>query len=324
MNLYKEIGGYFQLELEKRKLPNHLEKCYFVNSGRTALELVLRQLEKISKIYIPYYSCDVILEPINRLNIEYQFYHIDEKLEIVDCIDLQEDEHILYTNYFGIKDNYVLGLDAKFGQQLIADCAQALFFDKAIKGSIIYSPRKFAGIPDGGIAAINNKTMNMSQYEKDVSCNRFSHLIKRIDLGANAGFPDFKNNADNLKGQAIKQISNLTFSMINTINFEHIKFTRVENFSYLHSQLKNTNQLKIDSFGEFSCPMVYPYLTNDNSLRKRLIDNKIFVATYWQNIFEWCKESELEYRLAKKIIPIPVDQRYGIEEMEYIISIIQK
>ena len=50
--------------------------------------------------------------------------------------------------------------------------------------------------------------------------------------------------------------------------------------------------------------------------------NKVFVACYWPNVLEWCAESDLEYKLAKQIIPIPIDQRYGVEEMEKIIRII--
>ena len=58
-------------------------------------------------------------------------------------------------------------------------------------------------------------------------------------------------------------------------------------------------------------------------LKKRLIDNKIFVATYWPNVLEWCKEDDIEYKLCKSIIPIPIDQRYGKEDMNRILEIIQ-
>jgi hypothetical protein len=57
-------------------------------------------------------------------------------------------------------------------------------------------------------------------------------------------------------------------------------------------------------------------------LRKKLIDKKIFVPTYWPNIFEWCDRKEFEYELAEKIMPLPIDQRYRSEDMRRILEAI--
>ena len=75
---------------------------------------------------------------------------------------------------------------------------------------------------------------------------------------------------------------------------------------------------------EDSVPMVYPYYTKDLSLRQKLIENKVFVATYWPNVKEWAKEGMVEYEMAEKLIPIPIDQRYGSEEMQVVCYIIAK
>jgi hypothetical protein len=69
--------------------------------------------------------------------------------------------------------------------------------------------------------------------------------------------------------------------------------------------------------------MAYPFWSEDENLRSRLIKNKVFVATYWPNIFEWCNESQLEYLLAKEIVPLPIDQRYGEEDMRRIVDVIK-
>ena len=70
----------------------------------------------------------------------------------------------------------------------------------------------------------------------------------------------------------------------------------------------------------FACPLVYPYFAEEETLKNKLIEKKIFVATYWPNVLEWCKEDTLEYQLANRIIAIPIDQRYGEKEMNYIIN----
>ena len=57
---------------------------------------------------------------------------------------------------------------------------------------------------------------------------------------------------------------------------------------------------------EDAVPMVYPYLTNDATLRQRLIDNRIYIATYWPNIKEWNHHNTLEYKLCDELIPLPL------------------
>jgi len=79
--------------------------------------------------------------------------------------------------------------------------------------------------------------------------------------------------------------------------------------------------LKLD-FDLSLIPMVYPYLSKKKDLRSKLIDNEVFVATYWPNILEACAIDSLEYNFAKNIIPLPIDQRYGKKEMESIVQLI--
>lgn len=72
------------------------------------------------------------------------------------------------------------------------------------------------------------------------------------------------------------------------------------------------------------CPLVYPYLTTDKKMKKRMIENKIFCATYWPNVFEWCKEESMEWTLADCLTSLPIDQRYDESDMQYILSVINK
>ena len=312
----KEIGGYFAFELsEKYNMPN--SDGIMLNSGRNALECILFNLGEIKKLYIPYFTCDVVLEPINKLGIIYSYYSINENLEIADNIELTDKEYILYTNYYGIKDSYIKDLSLKYNEKLIVDNAQALYAEHTL--NCIYSPRKFVGIPDGGIAFVNNN-IDEYQYDKDESYERCEHLLIRYDAGASAGYEIFRNNSRKLCNNPIRRISELTKTIINSIDFDIVRQKRLNNFAFLHNVLAEQNKLDIDSFGDFNCPMVYPYMTDDDTLKKRLIDNKIFVATYWPNVKEWCNSDMIEWQLTDKVIAIPIDQRYGEDDMKYIIN----
>lgn len=316
MNL--PIGGYFSLELPKYE--EYHKDSVKLNTGRNCLEYILR-IRRYRKVYIPYYTCEVILEPLKKLDIQYEFYHINPDLELADGIYLQQDEAILYTNYFGLKQRYIGTLSEKFGQQLIVDNTQA-FYAKPIKGiDTFYTCRKFFGVPDGAYLYVDKLLDN--DLKEDTSWRRMSFLTKRIDLGAEAGYADFQELGKSLVGQPIKKMSNLTERLMRSVDYGIVKKSRQDNFALLHEALKDTNQFDIDIDAD-AVPMVYPYLTDGENLRKHLIQNKIFVAKYWPNVLNWCKQSDIEYMLTSNTVCLPVDQRYGEEEMEYIISIISK
>lgn len=315
----KEIGGYFSLELPANvdNMPN--KNGILLNSCRNALELILRNIDTIKILYIPYYTCNVVLEPIKKLNINYSFYSINENLEIAQEINLQNNEYIIYTNYFGIKDRYIKYLNNKYKDNLIIDNAQALFAEPTKKCA--YSPRKYVGIADGGIAFIDRE-IDLSSYEQDISYERFNHLLIRRDTNASNGFAEFRTNDNKLVNNSIKTISKLTKDIIDSIDFISVKEKRIENFTFLHNNLKLINKLQIGDINDFKCPLVYPLLTDNVYLKKKLIENKIYVATYWPNVLEWCKKDDFEYYLTNQLIALPIDQRYGINEMKKILEII--
>lgn len=312
----KEIGGYFSLELHSSNQYIPAFEGIHLNTGRNSIEYILRSLKNVNKLLIPYYTCDSVLEPIEKLGIEYEFYSINIDLEIDSEIVLGEYDYLLYTNYFGIKDGYVGILNKKYGNRLIVDNAQALFAEPTVLCA--YSPRKFIGIPDGGMAFTADKPD--IQMEQSISYDICSHLLKRIDCGGNSAYTDFRANCKSLSRQPIKRMSRLTETILESVNLQEVISVRNNNFNYLHLRLHDTNKLKVPLAGTFACPMVYPYYVEKDDLRKKLIDSKIYVATYWPNVFDWCMNDSTEYKLAKYILPLPVDQRYGIEDMERIIE----
>lgn len=318
--IHEGIGGYFELELPDRGGFLH-DDGVLLNSGRNALEYVLRSLPDVRHLWIPYYSCDVILEPIKKLDIAFTFYRINDRLEIRDTIDLPVGSYLLYTNYFGIKDQYVQQLAGKFGIRLIVDNAQAWYTDPIPGISTIYSPRKFVGVPDGGIAYCRFE-IDLNQFEQDYSYDRCLHLLKRIDLGPSAGYQDFRESSNSLVGQPIRRMSRLTRRMLKSIDYDAVKQKRWEGFLKLDERLRMKNILTWVRECSFMCPMVYPFLT-DSPVRDRMIENNIFVATYWTTVLNRVKKDWLERVLVDNLFPLPCDQRYGTGEMERIIGIIE-
>ncbi|SMC40732.1 hypothetical protein [Moheibacter sediminis] len=312
----KAIGGYFELEIPFGKPLHGGGNCIELNSGRNCLEYILR-VKKYTKIYIPFYTCDAVLEPINKLDISFEFYDIDNNLEPIFNYNLIKDSEVfLYTNYFGIKDDFIKNKIQTISGNLVIDNAQA-FFSKPIENvDTFYSPRKFVGVSDGGILYSNKRLQG--NFKKDESHSRMSHLLKRIDLSAENGYSDFGENEASLEHQPIKQMSNLTKRILSGIDYEKIKEQRRSNFELLHQHLKTENLLKLELDMD-SVPLVYPFRTKNADIKNKLHSDKIYCATYWPNVAEWCNEDTNSYSLAREIVALPIDQRYCKEEMNKIL-----
>lgn len=312
----ESIGGYFSLELPRGK--EYHEDALRLNTGRNCLEYILLA-RGYKKLYIPYYTCDVILEPFKKLGVQYEYYHIDTHFEIRDRFALKEGDALLYTNYYGLKQRYVEQLVEKMGSRLIVDNTQA-FYAKPIPGiDTFYTCRKFFGVPDG--AYLYCEKVLDEDLEQDLSWERMNSLTKRLDLGAEAGYGDFREVSESLVGQPIKRMSNLTQRMMQGVDYQAVANRRRANYVQLQKALGTENNLELP-LEDDAVPMVYPYLVPEKGLREKLIGNKIFVARYWPNVLEWTSKDEIDYLLAYQMQPLPIDQRYGEEEMRKIIEII--
>ena len=314
----KAIGGYFNLELDSRGSFPHNDGI-LLNTGRNAIEYILRSLGNVTHVYVPYYTCIVVIEPLEKLGIEFSYYHIDKNLEIADQISVSKGEYVIYTNYFGIKDKYVQDLieSGIYKDHLIIDNAMAYYAPAWKDVPIAYCPRKFVGIPDGGIAYMNN---GIDVLEVDVSYDRVSHLIMRYDLDAEGGYQDFHVNEDGLMGLPIKRMSQFTQALMKSIDYEQVKSIRKRNFAILHKALGESNALCLPEPDTYECPLIYPYLCNDEGLKKYLISKRIYVATYWPNTYDWCKSGDWEWHLADCCLALPIDQRYDESDMLRIIE----
>lgn len=318
-----DIGGYFSLELPTNNATFLNSDGVLLNSGRNALEYIIGCISTIKCLWIPYYTCNVIMEPIRKTGIFYRYYHINEQLEIAEDLQLLPDEYLLITNYYGVKDQYVNSLIQKYGDRLIVDNAQA-YYSLPVDGiKTFYSPRKFVGVPDGGIAYVDHE-LDLAMYEKDLSYDRCEYLLKRIDLGSEEGYLDCKASNRKLSNQPIKKMSDLTQKILESIDWERIKTIRLKNFEILNTALSETNNLFISSAKTFACPMIYPYFTSNPMLKNKLIENRIWVATYWPHVISKCKEQDFEYKLTEQMVAIPMDQRYNEIDMERIINVIME
>lgn len=308
----KSIGGYFGLTCGDN--PLYYNDGIYLNSCRNALRYLIRTLG-IQKIHIPVFTCEVIKKAILSENCKVLSYNIDENFFPLQ--DIPKSDFILYNNYFGLTEDKVK-IVATIFPNLIVDNAQA-FYSHVTGRASIYSLRKFFGVPDGGI--LRGKDIPKLNLETSTSYEVMAHLLIRRDLGAEAGYSSFIKDEEIISHYPVLQISSLTLSLLGNIDYKKVRQRRIENFLQLK---ENLISLFPYSKNEEFVPLVFPLFIEDgNSLRNKLISNKVFCARYWPNVLDDKNSSSFEKNLAKNIISIPLDQRYGKKEMEYILELIQ-
>ncbi len=311
----KAIGGYIGLEL--RQGTHYHANALPLNTGRNCFEYILK-LRGYKHVLLPYYTCEVMLEPLRKLGISYSFYAIDPGLEPATLPVLHDKEAFVYTNYYGLKQHAVEQLAKHYGPRLIVDNSQAFFAPRINGIDTFYSARKFFGVADG--AYVYADTPLDIELPRDESCSRMSHLLTRIDTCAESGYGDYLLHEEQLCNQPIKSMSRLTEHILCSIDYEQVRQRRITNYMVLERALYGSNKLSLDA--SESVPMVYPYWTeNGNTLRDELRQQRIYIAKYWKNVLDW-NSPALEQSLANDLLALPVDQRYTPADIETIIPLI--
>lgn len=311
----KEIGGFFDLELNEGK--EYYDELIKLSSGRNSL-LYLFQAKNIRKVYIPYYCCDAFIEPIIQMNIPYEFYNINQDYFPILENEISDNEYLIYINYFGLNQKTCIGLSEKYNN-LIIDNTQAFFSSPLSNIDTFYSPRKFFGVPDGGYLKTNSK-LNKN-IPRSYSYDKCEHLLKRTDINANSSYNLFKKNEIKLNKEPLKRMSELTKKLLANINYKKVRSKRVENFKFLNYSLSHINELSFHNT-IINGPMIYPLLLKDNVLKQKLINKKIYIPTYWQEVLNRTKKNDFGNYLTRYLIALPIDQRYDEEDMKLIVDLV--
>lgn len=313
----KAIGGYISPGLlrDVDLKPNTIR----LNTGRNALECVLR-LRRYRVLYVPRYTCGVLREPLKNLGIEPRYYDIDPAFEpLFDTSSLSDEEGLLYTNYFGLKDDTIRRL-AITCPTLIVDQAQAFYAVTPAGVEAFDSARKFHAVPDGAHLTFHGSFEIV--LDQDSSSDRMEHLAEAGDQGVEAGYAAYLRNEAKLSELPARSMSRLTQALLSATDHQAVIARRRANHAILHEALRDLNELCIDPSSS-AVPFAYPFLSKKKELRNHLIRNKVFVPTYWPDLLGEVTPGSIEATFRDRLNCLPIDQRFGAVEMQKLIAIIQ-
>jgi hypothetical protein len=319
-----EIGSFIELQFPKgMEWYNHEANVARLNTGRSAIWHAFR-VTGCKAIWIPYYQCDSVRETFLSIGIEIKYYHIDFDFNPID-LKPADNEAVLLVNYYGVMSHSRMAELAKLTTHPIIDNCQG-FFCKPVEDAMnIYSCRKFVGVADGSYVIGKDADHFVDEYPQCYSSDTAVFLLMRIEYGCEGKSYEARIiNEHRIDKEPVMKMSKLTRTILDGICYEDICLKRRENFAIAHELLGNIN--KIDPtryYDQDTIPMVYPLVVEDDECIQRLFKAKHFQGRWWTYLTKEQPENSFEYWVSKNIIPLTIDQRYGREEIKYLVDIIR-
>ena len=304
-------------------------------TARAAVKLLVEALRPAT-VWLPSYICGVVIEASREPGVRVRFYTVDQALQIPsdDWVrQIQAGDLVIFADYFGFDTWGLHGAEAGArGAHIVEDACQAMLNKDFSPHSdyIIFSPRKFIGVPDGGILlAGKNVELPGADFPPApgqwlVRALRASILRSEFDRygGKRSWFKIFQSaEADGPMDPC--RMSDLAAAILRIVDWTTIKTRRRRNYDYLLSELGE--MAVFPNLPRDVVPLGFPIrLPNRDRVRRSLFNERIYPAVHWDIVDLVPAEFVSSHRLASEIMTLPSDQRYGRDDMKRMVSKIKR
>ena len=293
----------------------------FTPSARDGFRRILKQLNFTGNefLLLPSYigitdkEGSGVFDPVRGLNLKYDFYKVDNKLEfdyndIVKKAKERTIKAILVIHYFGfIRKNLdkLRSLCDKEKIILIEDCAHAMDSFYRTKNSspigkygdyAFYSIHKYLPTKDGGFYT----------YSKD----------KGVARAEDSG----------------EQISFETLYQAQIADYTTIRSKRIANYNYMLSLLQKSNKYYTVLYPNLPrgvVPLNLPIIIHNKKREKvyfKLIDNNVMVISSYYRMIEQIDKNKfpISYQISDSILNFPTHQDIEKKDILYMIEVFNK
>lgn len=334
----EEFGSFFNWD----------KNVLFLSLGREAFSIIAHNHSANKKVLLPMYTCQTVGAPFVELGWEFDTYSININLRI-NIQHLKEKLHVFkpgvvifhpyYGTFFTQEEIEAIREIKNSGVIVVVDYTQSIYCKEHIDHAdyVVGSLRKWFDSPDGGY--IYSRCQDISAYGS--LFENMSFVIPQIDSmylrgryfkTGDKGLKDISirlnKQAVSVAGKNIEPHALSIFGMNRLLNADVVTFgkIRLSNYVYLYNHLFQTGKVKFvyNDIGEVvSSPLYFPiYCENRVELQKRLAENSVYAPILWERPeFYTCSDESSSY-IYDHILVIPIDQRYGIDEMKRVCEII--
>jgi len=336
-----DIDTQANKNVRKKTGENHLweEACLF-RSGRDALRMLAKKLYPAhTRAFIPALSCVSMVSPFRQNGIGVVYYPLKRDFTAdYGFLDgrLRDGDIVVYMDYFGIptaraheERRHYFSRKKKQLDGLVTIDDRTHSLRRAAKANfsadyMLFSVRKWASFPDGGLL--------LSREPFAAACDPYDStyrdLKKRaMDLKSEylqTGNAQAKREFIRLFQQAeqglsaenrVIGMSEPSAQLLKTIDFAKVETQRRQNAGVLFRMLYEYSLLPEVLEG----PLFFPVMAeHQKAAQQYLAKNGIYCPVIWplqgdaRGVCGVCED------IAGRMLAVPCDQRYSIQEMEYI------
>lgn len=315
----REIGSEFHsVPFEDGQGINFPRCGTLVFSGRTAIAGILHQLSDVHTALLPSYCCDSMIAPFRDMGLDVNFYTVEWNNGLKIDVNKSADVY-LWCNYFGYRNEI-----PKISGIIIEDITHSLLSEKQYHEEsdfLVGSIRKWEPVNCGGYCSID---LEVERPSDEFVQNKMSAMeikneyLKDLDSTKKMQFLAMFEDSNRWLAEHYSDLSIDPWSkaFLSHVNVEKQRSVRRENARVLYEGLRGKVQFMF-SEQEMDCPLFVPIiLTNRDEVRAHLIKNEIYCPVHWPKP-EGCESNIYDIELS-----LICDQRYGIEDMRRIVSVV--
>ena len=337
LNKRKEIGSEFWF---KNDLPQPISERegVYVLSGRTAIDLIIQDIQKTRKIqnvYMPAWCCDSMLSPFIDKGINVNLYDIRLGNQLEYLVDESKYADIFYvTNYFGYNNTISPAVIKHFkakGSIIIYDRTHSfLMDDEGVEADYTFaSIRKWMDVIDGAIVkGVSGNSLKQCPYlsSRIMAMRMKQAFINGDDTIDKQVFLNLYNEfGHHLEGDYRDySMDDLSYAIYKAADISEMKVKRRENAAYLQ---QNLNLQFLAPLSEKACPLFVPVFFESKDhrdlIRKKLVEADIYCTVHWSKNQLITSEMEVN-RIFDTELSLICDQRYGLSDMQHAVEVLSR
>lgn len=305
-------------------------------NARSGLRFLVDRLEP-TQVWLPSYICDTVVSSLGPAVDRVRYFEMTGGLTIATgqwIEEVRSGDVVVMVAYFGFPiDNDLARRVRQRGAILVIDACQALLTCNLGEESdfYLYSPRKFLGVPDGGIL-VNRRGIELGPIELQPSpttwwndAHEAVHQRREFDLhGGSRDWFELSQRVEKEHPVGQYAMSELTTQLLQeAFDYPRIAQRRRENFSFLLHHLDRFAIYR--DLTEGVTPLGFPMaVPNRDDIRQALFDKQIYPPIHWP-ISDSVPDIYIDSRrLASRIMTLPCDQRYRCDDMRRIVSVVKE
>jgi hypothetical protein len=346
------IGGEFEIDpkyLAGKPQPGGHTPTFgcpnevWLDTGRSALKLALEHISSAGtsgKAWVPAYVCPSVTHAFKSKGFSVRYYAVEPDLGLrslpASFATSDKRDVFLFIHYFGRPNKDAVRLLSTLSKKpwIIEDAAQAPFLKSAWVSSdfIFNSLRKAFPQPDGALLGSPHPFAHKLAEPLDpfISKRVLGKTLRHSSEDEEKYLRLFEESERELeKENPPRMISPVSKRLMTQENFSTAAETRKFNYRVLAHALTGMTRVSTlwsdvpDDFVPLGLPVVVARDGRD-ALRSYLRERRIYCPVHWHLDSEVIEETNSAHELSRRILTLPIDQRYGGSDMARVADEIRK